>query len=303
MPGSAELSADDGQSIYTTAPDGLRLHVRDHGPRDTKHLPVVCLPGLSRTAADFDVLAKALASDPSTPRRVLALDYRGRGLSEYDRNPANYSLAVELGDVLAVLAACAVSAAVFIGTSRGGLLTMLMAKARRELIAGAVLNDIGPVVEMAGLMRIKSYVGKLPQQRTIAEGAAALRRLFSDQFPKLTDDVWQMMAERTWRQTEHGLVPTYDVRLLETLSAVDPDHPLPELWAEFDALAGTPLMVIHGVNSDILSAETVAEMRMRRQDLAVIEVPDQGHTPLLIEPEIIARIADILKSCDAAHSR
>ena len=157
---------DGGSSDhYVTARDGLRLHVREHGERTAPGLPVVCLPGLARTTADFDVLASALAGDAGRPRRVLALDYRGRGLSDHDPDPDHYAIPVELDDVLSVLTARAVASAVFVGTSRGGLIVMALAAARPGAIAGAVLNDIGPVIETQGLMRIKGYVGKLPQPR------------------------------------------------------------------------------------------------------------------------------------------
>src|SRR5690348_6368664 len=144
---------------HVTARDGLRLHVRERGARTAPGLPVVCLPGLARTTADFEPLAAALAGDPARPRRVLALDYRGRGLSDHDPDPDNYSIPVELDDVLGVLTARAVGSAVFVGTSRGGLIVMALAAARPGVIAGAILNDIGPVLEPQGLMRIKGYVG------------------------------------------------------------------------------------------------------------------------------------------------
>jgi pimeloyl-ACP methyl ester carboxylesterase len=268
--------------------------VREYGPRDTQLLPVICLPGLSRTAADFEVLANALSSNPDAPRRVLALDYRGRGLSEYDRDPANYTVSVELADLLAVLVARDVGPAVFIGTSRGGILAMLLSEARPTAIAGVVLNDIGPVIETQGLMRIKGYVGKMPQPRTFEEGADILRRLFDAQFPKLTNADWLAAAKRAWREDAQSLVPTYDVKLTQALATVDPERPLPPLWAQFDGLVHVPVMVIRGANSDILSPATVAEMRARRHRLDVIEVPDQGHAPLLIEPDIIEQIAQFI---------
>ena len=178
-----------GNSIFVTAQDGLRLHVREYGPRTALALPVVCLPGLARTVADFDGLAPALANG-GPPRRVIAIDSRGRGQSDYDSNPENYNLAVELGDVVTVLTALEIGEAVFIGSSRGGLLTMLLGVAHPTAIAGVVLHDIGPVIEPKGLARIKSYVGKLPQPRNFNEGAEILRRLFDAQFPKLTAEQW-----------------------------------------------------------------------------------------------------------------
>src|SRR5262249_40578254 len=137
---------------YVTARDGLRLHVREYGARTAPGLPVVCLPGLARTTADFDTLAGALAGDSERPHRVIALDYRGRGLSDHDPDPDNYAIGVELDDVVSVLTARAVGSAVFVGTSRGGLILMALAAVRPGAIAGAVLNDIGPMIEPQGLM-------------------------------------------------------------------------------------------------------------------------------------------------------
>ncbi len=285
---------------YVTARDGLRLHVREYGARTAPGLPVVCLPGLARTTADFDPLAAALAADPQRGRRVLALDYRGRGLSDHDADPANYSIPVELDDVLSVLTARAVASAVFVGTSRGGLILMALAALRPGAIAGAVLNDIGPVIELQGLLRIKDYVGKLPVPRDFAEGAEILRRLFAPQFTRLGEAAWVASARRTWREQDGRMVLTYDPQLARTLDSVDRDHPLPPLWPQFDALAAVPLMVIRGANSDLLSTATVEAMRARRQATTVIEIPDQGHAPLLAEADTIARIAEFVARCEAS---
>jgi pimeloyl-ACP methyl ester carboxylesterase len=285
---------------FVTARDGLRLHVREHGERIAPGLPVVCLPGLARTTADFDTLASALAGDARRPRRVLAVDYRGRGLSDHDPKPDNYAIPVELDDVLSVLTARAVASAVFVGTSRGGLLVMALAAVRPGIIAGAVINDIGPVIDIGGLMRIKGYVGKLPQPRTLEEGAEIQRRLFAAQFTRLGDADWLAAARRTWREQDGRLVLTYDPRLAHTLAAVDTDHPLPPLWAQFDALAQVPMMVIRGANSDLLSAATVEAMRARRREMTTLVVPDQGHAPLLAEAETIARIAEFVAQCESA---
>lgn len=291
--------SDEPQSVFVTAPDGLRLHVRCHGRGGSDALPVVCLPGLARTEADFAPLAQALAHDTRRPRRVLALDYRGRGQSEHDPDPAKYNFQVELADVLAVIAALDAAHAVFVGTSRGGILAMLLAALRPAAIAGVVLNDIGPVVEPKGLIRIKGYVGKMPQPRSYEEAAEILRRLFSAQFPALGPDAWLASARRSFRESNGALVPTYDTNIAKTLEGVNFDKPFPPLWAQFDALAHAPVMAIRGEHSDILSAETVTAMRARRPDLETVEIADQGHAPLLIEPEIIARIADFVARCDA----
>ncbi len=287
-------------STFITAQDGLRLHVRSHGARTAAALPVVCLPGLARTVADFEALAARLASDARTPRCVLAVDSRGRGQSDYDRNPANYSLPVELADVLAVLTALDIPQAVFIGTSRGGILTMLLAAARPTAIAGCVLNDIGPVIEPKGLARIKSYVGKLPQPASFHDAADMLRQLLGRQFPRLADADWLAFARRTFKEVGGRIVPDYDVELATTLAATNLEQPLPTLWNEFDALARVPVMVIRGGNSDILSAATVDAMRARRSRLDVLEVADEGHAPLLTQPDIIDRIGAFVAGCESA---
>jgi pimeloyl-ACP methyl ester carboxylesterase len=287
-----------GRSLFVTAQDGLRLHVRAYGARASAALPVVCLPGLARTAADFESLAAILSSD----RQVLAIEYRGRGKSDYDHNPANYNLQVELADVLAVLTALGIGRAVFIGTSRGGILTMLLAVARPTAIAGCVLNDIGPVIELGGVMRIKSYVGKLPQPASFREAADLLQQRFGSHFPKWGNADWLAFAHRTFKEANGRLLPDYDIKLATILDGVAPERPLPPLWKEFDALARLPVMVVRGTNSDILSEATVDAMRARRRSLDVVEVADEGHAPRLTDPQTARRIAAFVASCDDAAS-
>jgi len=161
-----------------------------------------------------------------------------------------------------------------------------------------VLHDIGPVIEPKGLARIKSYVGKVPQPRSFAEGADILRRLMSAQFPKLTADQWLAAARRGWEDKNGRLAPTYDPRLARTLAAIDIERPLPPLWNEFDGLARVPMLVIHGANSDVLTAATVKAMRERRADLQVIEVTDQGHTPLLEGDDLLLQVVRFVTAGD-----
>jgi pimeloyl-ACP methyl ester carboxylesterase len=302
MPQIANTHAEDSTaapatSHFVTAQDGLRLHVRDYGAPLSRALPVVCLPGLARTVADFDGLALA-ALWSAGRRRVVALDYRGRGKSDYDPNPANYNLHLELADVLAVLTALGIGRAAFIGTSRGGILTMLLAVARPTAIAGCVLNDIGPVIELEGLMRIKGYVGKLPQPASFAEAADKLRQRFGSHFPKWDHADWLAFAHRTFKEEGTRIVPDYDPALATVLAAVSPERPLPPLWREFDALAHVPVMVVRGTNSDILSAATVQAMRERRRSLEVVEVLDEGHAPALSDAATAGRIAAFVESCE-----
>lgn len=288
----------DGRSVFVTAPDGLRLHVREFGTRLSTALPVVCLPGLARNSEDFTPLAMMLSRDSERPRRVIAVDYRGRGLSEFD-SPKNYTPQVELADVIAVLTALEVHRAVFVGTSRGGILTMLLASARPTLLAGAVLNDIGPVVEVRGLMRIKSYLGRLPQPRSLDEGTEILAKLFGSQFPKLGKEHWAGTARRTWREERGRLKLTYDAKLARTLSGVEPGKPFPTMWAQFDALAAMPLLVIRGLLSDLLTADTVEQMRQRRGGkMDVLDVPDEAHAPTLRDDTTMRRIAEFVRACE-----
>jgi pimeloyl-ACP methyl ester carboxylesterase len=284
-------------SGFVTGRDGLRLHVRSYGSRIASALPVVCLPGLARTAADFHPLAAAMAADPVKPRLVLALDYRGHGQSEYDRNPDNYTLPVALADLFAVLIALEMAPALFVGTSYGGFLVMMLAAWRPTAIAGVILNDIGPVIEPQGWVRIKSYVGKLPVPRNFEEGAEILRWWFDAQFPKLAPQDWIAFAQGTWRQHGGRLVPDYDPKLARTLQGADLQR-LPTLWNQFDGLARVPLMVIRGARSDMLASTTLQAMLSRRDELEVVVVPDQGHPPFLTEPNLIRRIRDFVASCD-----
>jgi pimeloyl-ACP methyl ester carboxylesterase len=287
-------------SLFVSAPDGARLHVRRYGPRLAPAVAVVCLPGLARTAADFHLLAEALANDAAAPRPVLALDFRGHGRSDYDLNTDNYAFPAKIDDVVAVLTALESAPAVLVGTAHGGLVAMMLGVLRPMAVAGLVLNDIGPVIEPKGLMRIKRYVGKMPTPRNYQEGADIVRRLFGAQFPKLNEQEWIDFAHRTWKEHDGALVVDYDVRLASTLAAVDLERPLPPLWHQFDALARFPLMMVRGANSDVLAASTLEAMLARRGALDVAVVADQGHAPLLAEPRLIRRIADFVASCDAA---
>jgi pimeloyl-ACP methyl ester carboxylesterase len=291
--------ADLSENLFVTAPDGLRLHVRAYGGTQRDRLPIICLPGLARTETDFETLANRFAADPERPRAVFALDYRGRGRSDYDPNWQNYDLRVELSDLIAVASALDIKRAIFVGTSRGGILTMLLAEVQPTLIAGALLNDIGPVIEPKGLVRLKSYVGKIPRPASHADGVVLLRRLFGAQFPNLTEAQWMAWSKRSWVEREGALVACYDSKLANTLESVDA---MPPLWAQFDALPQVPVMAIRGMLSDILSPETLEAMRARRKDLDILEISDQGHAPLLDDEPSLRRIAEFVRRCDETNA-
>lgn len=274
------MATRDFRNIYARSSDGLRLHARSYGEDD--HPAVVCLPGLARHAVDFHDLAVELTDREAGPTfHVVAVDYRGRGASDHDPDFTKYSVPTETADLLVVLDELRISRAVFVGTSRGGIITMALAAAKPALVAGAVLNDIGPVLERAGLLRIKSYVGKLAQPRDLDEAAGTLEALFGRQFPNLVDRDWRAWATNTWDTKAGKLVLTYDPALGATLDPIGPDTDIPNMWAAFEALKPIPALLIRGALSDLLSEKTAAAMLEAHPGLDLITVPDQGHAPLL----------------------
>lgn len=291
------------RDAFCQSADGLKLHAKVIGPNDSTALPVLCLPGLTRTTDDFDDIARAIATSPSTPRKVVAIDYRGRGLSDYDPDPAKYAVPVELGDVLAIAASLGISRAILLGTSRGGLISMAMAAAQPKLLAGVILNDIGPALEIDGLMKIKGYIANPPPRKTWDEAAHGLKELFGTVFPSLTDDEWTAWARRAFREKAGGgLERTYDLKISHTLDGLDPSNPLPQVWELFDAMAGVPLMLIHGALSDLLSVQGVKDMVTRRPDIDLVTVADQGHAPLLADKPTMDRIVAFCERCDGARA-
>lgn len=278
-------------SRFLSAPDGLRLHIKEIAGTRADALPVLCLPGLTRNTDDFDRVGEAIAR---LGHRVISFDYRGRGLSDYDPNWRNYDLRVELEDLISLLIGLGVERAIFLGTSRGGLLTALMALARPALLAGAILNDIGPVIEMQGLARIRGYVGKIPVPRTHQEGADVLKTMFGTQFPDETPESWLRFAQRTWKAEGDGLTIRYDRALMNPLAEMDFEKPMPDFWPQFQALNVVPLMVIRGELSDLLSQSTAEAMVERHGNACLHIAPKQGHAPLLEDAPTIAAITDFI---------
>ena len=285
------------RDLFVSAADGLRLYARDLGPLDSKAIPVVCLPGLARTSADFHSLAAVLASDETRARRVIAVDYRGRGRSAWDPDWRRYDVRVELEDVLQVLTAAGVEEAILVGTSRGGLISMGLGAVRPTLLRGVVLNDIGPVIDPRGLVRIRSYIGKLPTPRDFREAADFLRRISQAQFPAWTDNEWDILARGTWTETEGRLMLAYDPSLMKSVAAMDIESPLPTLWPLYEGLNHVPVLVLRGEHSDILGAETLERMRKVHPMFEAVTVPGQGHAPLL-EGDLITRIVRFVTEID-----
>ncbi len=281
-------SALDWQSQFVLARDGLRLHLREIGNRGGADLPVLCLPGLSRNADDFEIIGRALAE--TGDRWVIALDSRGRGGSEYDPDWRRYDLQVEMDDVHCVMDALGLARAIFLGTSRGGLLTAMTSIARPSLLAASILNDIGPVIEGRGLARIRGYIGKLPRPKTFDEATHLLKQVFGTHFTDMPPEGWLRFARRTWTEGPKGLEPRYDTNLMKALAEFDLESGPPEFWTQFDALSVAPLMVIRGELSDLLSESTAREMVARHPNARLHEVPYQGHAPLLEDAPTIEAV-------------
>ncbi len=252
------------------AADGARLHYRDDGDGP----PLLCLAGLTRDGTAFDDVAPHLGH-----RRLIRPDYRGRGRSDRT-GPATYTVAQEAADAVALLDHLGLGSVPILGTSRGGLIAMLLAATARDRLAGVCLVDIGPEIDRAGLDRIAAYVGRAPEVATL--DAAAARLATTPGFDNVPEGRWQAEAARIWRETPAGLILAYDPALAETMrGAVAP----PDLWPLFDALAGMPLALIRGANSDLLSEATAAAMRRRRPDMLFADVLGRAHVPFLDEPE------------------
>lgn len=275
----------DFEERIVASVDGLALYARDYAALAPETgLPVICLHGLTRNSRDFDVIAPRIAA---CGRRVIAPDVRGRGKSANDPDPAHYVPAVYAQDIVALMDKLAIPRAVFVGTSMGGIITMVTAAIAPDRVAAAVLNDIGIRVDAAGLARIAGYVGRGQPVRTWAEAANAVRAIAGDIYPSRLDDdaFWLAFAQRTFRQREDGLIETdYDPHIALALAAAG-DAPPPDMTPLFNALAGKRVLLVHGALSDLLTPAIIEDMRKLRPDLSTVDVESVGHAPMLDEPE------------------
>jgi pimeloyl-ACP methyl ester carboxylesterase len=289
------------EDIYFTARDGLRLHARCYrAAQPSSRRPVLCLPGLTRNGRDFDDLAVALSRHPNSSRTVYTFDYRGRGLSEFDPDWHNYTVPVEMLDVIDFTTLIGLTDAAVIGTSRGGLIAMLMAVAQPSTVGAVVLNDIGPVIEHDGLVRISGYVGRVPLPISWADAAKMVRDLNRRHFPDVPEHQWEDIARQLYNERNGKPAPGYDKKLANALSVLF--EPLPALWPQFEALKRVPTLVLRGENSDVLSEETVDEMRRRHPALAVVTVASQGHAPLLKDGPTIEAVRQFLVATDVSEA-
>ncbi len=274
---------------YWYSAEGIRLHYRDYeGPRDKP--PILCIPGLTRNARDFEPVADRYAGK----WRVLCVDLRGRGLSDNDPDPSRYTPHHYVADLLKLLDQEGIADAVFLGTSLGGICTMLLASTDADRIAGAMLNDIGPEIDPAGIERIGGYVGRDVRFDSWEAAAQAMAERHHQKFPKWTPEDWDRFAHRTCHETADGIHFQYDMAIAENFRAAT-EGPQGANWHLYEALAGRPVTILRGELSDLLSAKIAKRMaEALGDDAELVVVPDTGHTPNLEEPEVQAAMDRLL---------
>ena len=282
------------RDLYWWSNDGVRLHARVYDPppgsgaaADQAALPLLCLHGLTRNARDFDRLAPRLAEH----RRVYALDFRGRGDSGYAKDALSYVPLTYVQDVVALLANQGIERFFAIGTSLGGVVTLLLAATQHGRVAGAVLNDVGPEIEAAGMARIRAYLGQAVSFRTWVHAARAVEQANAGVYPDWQLDDWLAMVKRSHRVTPEGrIVADYDSNIAAPFRVPGGGGAGVDLWPALDALAEVPVLVLRGAHSDILSADTATRMVTRLPHAHLVTIPDVGHAPTLDEAEAISAI-------------
>ena len=278
------------QDCYLTVRDGLKLHYRDY-PGSSDRLPILCLHGLTRNSRDFEELAERCS-----PRfRVLALEFRGRADSDYDPQPMRYNPLTYAGDVIELLDRLGIDQAIFVGTSLGGLVTLTIAAMQPQRIAAALLNDIGPDVDMSGIDRILSYVGKDVRFKDWDEAAETIASNYGASFDRYTHEDWVKMAKRNCREIDGEIGFNYDMAIAEPFRTAGP-APQVDLWPLFQVLASKPVLVVRGAKSDLLTAETMAKMQATSPNVKTVVVEGVGHAPELNEPEAVQAIDAFLEA-------
>ncbi|MFO6445536.1 alpha/beta fold hydrolase [Erythrobacter sp. NE805] len=280
---------------FWTSSDGLNLHYRNYaGPEGGTRLPVLCLHGLTRNARDFGPLAEALAAT----RRVIVPSMRGRGQSDYAKDSDTYSPVTYVADVEKLLAEQGIERWVAIGTSMGGLMTMLMAAMKPGRLAAVVMNDIGPEVDPSGVARISGYVGQGRSYPTWVHAARGLAEAHAAAFPDYDLDQWLDLAKRTMVVSQNGrIVFDYDMAIAEPFAKPGNAAP-PNLWLAYEALRGVPMLLVRGELSDLLGPDTVKQMKARNPAMTTVTVPRVGHAPTLDEPEVRAAILALLDGAE-----
>lgn len=293
MNADASAASSRFEDRYFTVRDGLRLHYRDYAGSDDRP-PILCLPGLTRNARDFADLAERY----SPRHRVLALDFRGRALSDYDPEPARYHPMTYAADVVEMLDHLEIPQATFIGTSLGGLVTMAIAVTAPQRIAAAVLNDVGPDVDPAGIDRILTYVGKDVRFKSWDEAGDAVSKNYGASFDRYTHEDWVNMVRRNCREENGEIRFDYDMAIAEPFRNAGAT-PEVDLWPLFAALGQKPLLVVRGEKSDLLTAATAGRMQKVAPHMKLAVVAGVGHAPELNEPEAVSAIDAFLDSLHA----
>jgi pimeloyl-ACP methyl ester carboxylesterase len=277
------------ENRYWWSNDGVRLHYRDYAGSDARP-PILCLPGLTRNARDYAQLAERLAGE----WRVIAVSLRGRGESGYAKDPMTYVPLSYVQDIEGLLGELKCDRYIAFGTSLGGIVTMLLAGTAREKIAGALLNDVGPEIEAAGLARIRGYVGRANTWPTWMHAARGVQEANQDVFPDYSIEDWLAMAKRLYRLNSSGrIVLDYDMNIAEPFR-VPGNEAGPDMWRALDTLKHVPALVVRGARSDVLSARTAERMVEQLDYAELVTVADVGHAPTLSEPEAIAGIDRLL---------
>ena len=287
------MSGTEWQDRYFTSADGLRLYYRDYPAGVPGRTPVLCLPGLTRNSRDFESIALRILRS----RRVLCADLRGRGLSQHDPNWKNYHPGTYVGDVAVLLKDAGAPKVIILGTSLGGILAMVVAATTPQVLAGVILNDVGPEVATEGLKRISTYVGKSAPVSSWAEAAAQARNTYGLAWPDATDADWLGFAKRSYTEVDGVPRLAMDPMIGEAVRAA-PAGAAPDLWPVFGALKPIPTLALRGALSDVLSEGTFDRMAREKPDLVRVTVAQRGHPPMLDEPDSVAAIESFLARLD-----
>lgn len=286
------------RSVYFTSADGLKLFARDWGPKNGAGLPVLCLAGLTRNSRDFEPVVPFLAKT----HRVIAPDYRGRGRSQYATNWKTYEPPVEMADAIALLDHLGIEKVALIGTSRGGLIAMLMGQFHKSRLAGVFFNDIGPKLENSGLIEIAKSIKMRTSADSWQKVIAGLKE-YNHKISGLSEHEWEAFAKRLFIEKDGKIIPDYDHNLMKTFPDVEfiQSGRIPQVWELYETLSDLPVGLARGAHSDLLSRETVAKMARLHPGLISVEVPGRAHVPFLDEKPCVDAIQTWLQKCDAGN--
>lgn len=273
--------------IDYTSSDGLKLYARDYNA--SAQQTIICIPGLTRNSKDYVDFCDYFSGQ----YRVIAVDLRGRGRSQYDDNVINYNPLTYAQDILQLIHCFDLSDVILVGTSLGGLVSMILANLAPNVVKGIVLNDIGPEINPVGVDRIKSYVGKASVFHSWADAVASVRSVHDSELPGMTDAQWLSFTKGLMNEDEFGAITfAYDIKIAQWVNDTDDSPKQADLWPQFDNMLDVPLLVIRGAHSDILHKQCVDKMLSKHHNMQYCEIEHRGHTPMLNEPQSIAILDD-----------